>query len=126
MQNLIKLTTVFVLICLSINISFADQSKNNFPSNGSIDVSTNEMIVTFENLSPKRISELNERLINLPGITHMGSCPELRAYFLIYDSEKYASLEEAFDAVIISTKEFQPLLKIGSSINDVKSACELK
>lgn len=109
---------------MSLNYSFAHSDDFTEKKKEISDRQPVEMIVTFENLNPKRYTELNELLISVPGINYMGSCPVLKAYYFQFDSEKFSSVEEAFDALTIKTKEFQPLLKIGASISHVKSECD--
>lgn len=120
------LTTLVLSALLSLNFSIAYSSVIAPETVKLSDRQPVEMIVTFENLSSKRLTELNGLLTSISGINYMGSCPELKAYYFQFDSEKFNSVEEAFDALTIKTKEFQPLLKIGASISDVKSACALK
>ena len=111
---------------LGLNYSFAHSDDFTEKKKEISDRQPVEMIVTFENLNSKRYTELNELLISVPGINYMGSCPELKAYYFQFDAEEFSSVQEAFDALTIKTKEFQPLLKIGASISHVQSECDKK
>lgn len=125
---LYKITRNLLILCYLTGFSSFAAYSNETPglTQNKSDREPTEMIVAFENLNPKRYTELNEILLNFPGIEFIGSCPEMKAYFFRVDSEVFSSVQEAFDALTIKTKEFQPLLKIGASISHVQSECDKK
>jgi hypothetical protein len=53
----------------------------------------------------------------------MGSCSKLNCYYFSYDTSILRTKNEAFDALLIQTKEYQPLLKSETSVSDVERAC---
>lgn len=87
------------------------------------DQSHREMIVSFENLHPKNEPNLVQQFTGLEGIDYVGRCPEINVFFFQYNPEKYSTAEQAFDVLTLATKDYQPLLKIGSSIAQVQGAC---
>lgn len=125
---LYKITRNLLIICVLFSASSFDALSNEISKIKQIKFEGEpiEMIVTFENLNPKRYNELNEVLLGFSGIEFVGSCPEMKAYFFRVNSEEFSSVQEAFDALTIKTKEFQPLLKIGASISHVQSECDKK
>jgi|GEM_PF-1677350 len=82
-----------------------------------------ELIVSFENLSPKQYEELELVLSSLVGFHNNGHCERMNVFYLSYDSNMYRTAEEAFDALQIKTKPYQPLLKIGATVADVQREC---
>lgn len=123
---LYKITRNVLILCFlfSASVSVAYSNETSKIKQFKFEGEPIEMIVTFENLNPKRYTELNETLLGFSGIEFIGSCPEMKAYFFRVDSEEFSSVQEAFDALTIKTKEFQPLLKIGASISHVQSECD--
>jgi hypothetical protein len=83
-----------------------------------------ELVVAFEGFSVKRIDELNSLFTDLPGIKNLGSCERLNVLYFTYDTAIYHSADEAYETLMLKTREFRPLLKTGSSISDVKFNCE--
>lgn len=111
---------------ISISISFTPPTK--------IEVKTNEhvsffldkeaaLVVTFEKFSVKQITELEAKIADIKGLKLMGSCSKLNCYYFSYDTSILRTKNEAFDALLIQTKEYQPLLKSETSVSDVERAC---
>jgi hypothetical protein len=84
-----------------------------------------ELVVSFEKLSPKQYEELDLLISSVKGIVKIGFCERRNIYFFTFDTTVFRNSEEAFDALIQTTKKFQPLLKIGSTIADVQRACAI-
>lgn len=84
---------------------------------------TKEMIVSFENLHPKNEQDLIQQFSALEGIEYVGRCPEANIFFFHYETEKHETAQAAFEVLTLATKDYQPLLKIGSSIAQVQGAC---
>lgn len=95
-----------------------------YPSNKILSQNSSELIVSFENLSPKQYQELDLAVSEINGIRKKGFCEKMNIFYFTYDSEIYRSNEEAFDALILKTKNYQPLLKIGATATDVQRECE--
>ena len=84
---------------------------------------SNELIISFERYSVKQYDDLVIALGAVPGVQLVGSCEKWNVFYFTFDQDQYASPEAAFDAVMMKTRNYQPLMKIGSSIADVKNAC---
>jgi len=82
-----------------------------------------ELIVAFENISVKQYAELELVLSSLNGIEKSGACERMNIFYFTYDNSIYPNAEEAFETLVIKTKIYQPLLKIGSTIADVQREC---
>ena len=84
-----------------------------------------EFVVTFEKFSVKQREELLSELSEIQGIKMLGSCDKLRCFYFSYDNAFFKSETEAFEAVTLKSKDFQPLLKLGTSISDVVRVCNV-
>lgn len=84
----------------------------------------NELIISFERYSVKQYDDLVLALGSVEGVQLVGACEKWNVFFLTYDQDVYATTETAFDAVMMKTRNYQPLIKIGSSIADVKNNCD--
>ena len=84
-----------------------------------------EFVVTFEKFSVKQREELLSELSEIQGIKILGSCDKLRCFYFSYDNAFFKSETEAFEAVTLKSKDFQPLLKLGTSISDVVRVCNV-
>ncbi len=85
----------------------------------------NEFVVTFERFSVKQREDLLSKLSEIQGIKILGSCDKLRCFYFYFDHSFFKSEAEAFEAVTSKSKDFQPLLKSGTSVSDVQRACNL-
>jgi hypothetical protein len=84
-----------------------------------------ELVVSFEKLSPKQYEELDLSISGVKGINKIGFCERRNIYYFNFDITVFRNSEEAFNALIQTTKKFQPLMKIGSTIADVQRACAI-
>lgn len=82
-----------------------------------------ELIVAFEKFSPKRYAEIENLISGISGIEQVGYCERMNIFYFQYDPEIYQTENDAFEAIMVKTREFQPLLKSGSSIDAVKNEC---
>lgn len=82
-----------------------------------------EMIISFEKISSKQFEDLETALSELSGIKKVGACENMNIYYFMYDPAIYRTVDEAYEALILKTKIYQPLLKIGATVADVKTAC---
>jgi len=114
MKNL--LLTGALLLCWNLySFSF------NLPISNSSN--SNELIVAFEKFSAKRYAELESLISGISGIENTGYCERMNVFYFEYDPEIFQSENDAFEAIMIKTREFQPLLKIGSTVDQVKIEC---
>ena len=84
-----------------------------------------EFVVTFEKFSVKQREELLSELSEIQGIKILGSCDKLRCFYFSFDSAFFKSETEAFEAVTLKSKDFQPLIKLGTSVSDVQRVCNI-
>jgi hypothetical protein len=87
------------------------------------DAKTNQLVVSFEHYNPKQLSELKAQLSAIQGIKQLGFCEKLHVFYFEYDASIYRNVDQAFDAILVKTKTFQPLITIGSSIEQVQIEC---
>jgi|GEM_PF-4085887 len=123
-----KIYFFFVTILFNQFVTFSsEQSEINYPNYlvapSFIAQNSNELIVSFEKLSPKQFGDLELLLSDLPGIRKIGFCEKMNVFYFSYDTDLFRSNEEAFDALILKTKNYQPLLKIGATSADVQREC---
>lgn len=119
-----KITLIAVIIFLTSNL-FAHEgfSKENNPITLTLSDTPGELIVSFEKLSSKQYQDLDLALSEINGIRKIGFCERMNVFYFSYDTAIYRSAEEAFEALIVPTKKYQPLLKIGASAADVEKEC---
>ena len=113
MKSLILLTFA-ALACTFSAYSFSANAGND---------PAKELIVAFEKLSSKQYDELESAFKSIEGLKHVGQCENMQVYYFNYDTNVFRNAEEAFDALTIKTKNFLPLMKVGSSIQQVNNAC---
>ena len=123
-----KIYFLFVTILFNQFVAFSsEQAEINYPNylvNSSfIAQNSNELIVSFEKLSPKQFGDLELLLSDLPGIRKIGFCEKMNVFYFSYDTDIFRSIDEAFDALTLKTKNYQPLLKIGATSADVQREC---
>lgn len=109
---------MFVLSFFLLTSSFKIKQQQNEKAN--------ELIVSFENFSPKQINDLNEVIVSLEGFKYVGFCEKMHLYYFTFDNTIYRNVENAFQALELKTKNYQPSLKIGASIQEVEYACSIK
>lgn len=111
--------SILLLTILSISYSFSAQYSSDKTDNHP----TKELIVAFEKLSSKQFAELDAAINNIPGLKPLGQCSKMNVYYFSFDETIYFNDEQAFEALTIKTKDFLPLMKIGSTIEQVSNAC---
>ncbi|MGV3631075.1 MAG: hypothetical protein ACO1O6_07710 [Bacteroidota bacterium] len=121
-----KLINVAILV---IAFCFSGNAGNQIPSQPLHQTtiqaeSSNELIVTFENLSMKQYEALDIALADIPGVKLVGYCQKQNCYYFHYDQSAYRSGEEAFDALTLNTKLYQPLMKTGVTIALIQTLCQ--
>ncbi len=124
-----KIYFLFVTILSLQYVAFSSvQPEINYPNYQVnyylIAQNSNELIVSFEKLSPKQFGDLELILSELSGIRKIGFCESMHVYYFNFDSNMYRSIQEAFDVVTLKTKNYQPLLKIGATAADIQRECK--
>lgn len=121
---------VFFTICfiLGATSGFAMRIEN--LSNNQLGLTTqiddakiNQLVVSFEHYNPKQLTELQAQLSTIAGIKQLGFCEKMHVFYFEYDTNVYRTVDQAFEAILVKTKTFQPLIKIGSSIEQVQIEC---
>lgn len=87
------------------------------------DATTNQLVVSFGHYNPKQLTELQAQISTIPGIKQLGFCEKMHVFYFEYDTNVYRTVDQAFEAILLNTKTFQPLIKIGSSIEQVQIEC---
>lgn len=87
---------------------------------------SHELVVKFQKLSPKQYGELDKSIATVPGIKDEGHCERLKVFFFSYDTSVYRTDEDAFNAIEKSTKAYLPMLKVGTSAEQLKTICATK
>jgi hypothetical protein len=111
---------------ISISISCTPPTKIEVRTNEQVSFFSDKeaaLVVTFEKFSVKQFTELEAKIADIKGLKLMGSCSKLNCYYFSYDTSILRTENEAFDALLIGTKEYQPLLKSETSVTDVERAC---
>jgi hypothetical protein len=118
------LNPFFLLLVIAICFSFRPQNQLiETINNRKNQTHPNELIVAFENLSDKQLVDLDEAIAQIPGVKNFGYCQRKRLYFFTYDEQIYKTEEQVMDAISIHTKKYQPLLKIGTSVDQITKQC---
>ncbi len=94
-----------------VNLSIIDEPKSN------------ELIISFEHYNPKQLSELQSQLSSVTGIKQLGYCEKMHVFYFEFDATIYRSADQAFEAIMLKTKAYQPLMKVGASISMVQNEC---
>ena len=111
-------------LCCSLNFTLEEQaSKFIIPTIHHINNVNAELVVTFEKFSPKQHELLISKLNEISGLKILGSCEKLHCFYFSYDTSIYQSESEVFEKIQLKTKDFQPLVKSGTSVSDVVRAC---
>lgn len=128
--NYHSMKILFFTICfiLGATSSFAVRIENLPENQLSLstqigDAKTNQLVVSFERFNPKQLSDLQAKLSTIPGIKQLGFCEKMNVFYFEYDATVYRTVDQAFEAILLNTKTFQPLIKIGSSIEQVQIEC---
>lgn len=116
-----KLLTPILLAFVLVLSSF---SKYNSVSKKT-ETNPNEIIVAFEKLNSKQLLDLDAAIANIPGVKNFGYCQKKNLYFFSYDERTYKSEEQALEAITIHTKQFHPLLKVGTSSEQISKSCNI-
>ncbi len=121
-----KLTTLAFLVAAFTVNSFAGNQLPTHPFTTSAISATgsNELIVTFENLTMKQYEELDLALADIQGVKLLGYCQKQNCYYFNYDQALFKSEDEAFEALAIKTKLYQPLMKTGVTIALIQTLCQ--
>jgi hypothetical protein len=93
------------------NLSIIDEPKSN------------ELIISFEHYNPKQLSELQSQLSSVTGIKQLGYCEKMHVFYFEFDPSVFRSADQAFEAIMLKTKAFQPLMKVGARISQVQTEC---
>lgn len=119
------LLTVSIFLSCSTQFAFSNEDFNIRQVNLSIidEPKSNELIISFEHYNPKQLSELQSQLSSVNGIKQLGYCEKMHVFYFEFDATVYRSVDQAFEAIMLKTKAFQPLMKVGASISDIKRAC---
>jgi len=120
---MVKLIPIWAL-CSTLAITNRDfVSMGTEPAPIIYSKSNTELVVTFEKFSSKQREELLQSLTGINGVKVLGSCEKLRCFYFSFDPSVYVSEESAFEAIQLKTRIFQPLLKSGTTVQDVERAC---
>lgn len=117
---------IIISLCfflLGASVFALEKNDHDMSKDYIIQEKSNELIVSFEHYNPKQLSELQAQLSTIPGIKQLGFCEKMHVFYFEYDASVYRSIDQAFDAILLNTKTFQPLIKIGSSIEQVQIEC---
>lgn len=111
------------LIAISISQIAAIEIINNDKLK-SFEVTDGEIVVEFDNLSMKRITEFDTAIASIEGMKNSGFCQKLNCYYFSYDKNVFKSDSDAFDALVLKTKEYLPVFKDGTTSQMVNRACQ--
>jgi hypothetical protein len=109
------------LLLIILAMGFATTSSANTILENKLD--SNEIIIAFEKLSSKQFLELDEAIAQIPGVTNFGYCQRINIYYFTYDENIYKTEDQVVEAITKHTKKYQPLLKIGTSAEQLSNNC---